>query len=120
MLIPKNAVTSVGKKGFNVQHLLRRSTDNSAKKEKLEHTRYEMPKNGENMHPVSFLSEIRPGTSYVDKGKIGGDQYMGVVVDGHEFVQFGRSKKEGRRKAAAAACDYLFGKNFTNLSKQIF
>uniref|UniRef100_A0A1A9UMX2 DRBM domain-containing protein n=1 Tax=Glossina austeni TaxID=7395 RepID=A0A1A9UMX2_GLOAU len=103
--------------GFSVQHLLRRNTDNSAKKEKLEHTRYELPKSWENMHPASFLSEIRPGTTYVDKGKIGDDQYMGVVVDGREFVQFGRSKKEGRRKAAAAACDYLFGTEFTNISK---
>jgi len=78
--------------------------------------RTELPANWEAMHPATLLCMMRPGLTYTEGGVIGEKpnilQVVKVVVDGNEYIGYGRSKKSARRNVAVAVCNALFSTNF--------
>uniref|UniRef100_A0A1A9W0G7 DRBM domain-containing protein n=1 Tax=Glossina brevipalpis TaxID=37001 RepID=A0A1A9W0G7_9MUSC len=78
---------------------------------KLGPARNKLPNDWECMHPTSLLCLMQPDMTFV---------YKGIVDDDQEFIGYGHSKKEARRKVAGTACDTLYGTKFGERDHEAF
>ncbi|KAH8309603.1 hypothetical protein KR059_012111, partial [Drosophila kikkawai] len=103
-------------KGFPIPSMLFPENNKDGTSESM--ARSELPSGWETMHPVSVLCLMRPNITFLDV-EASGDQDDGlkcvrITVDNRPFTANARSKKIARRMVAIAACNALFGTNFTS------